>query len=54
VGWRAAGLPVVESVHPKIIARGPVHECRPLVIDRETAYGGAFKTDPADVAGAGG
>jgi len=53
-GWQAAGLPVVESVLPKLHARGPVHECRPLVVDRENAYGGAFKNSTLAVEGAGG
>jgi rhodanese-related sulfurtransferase len=53
-GWRAAGLPVVESVRPKVDGRGPVRECRPLVVDRENAYGGAFKNSAVDVEGAGG
>ena len=53
-GWRAAGLPVVESVHAKVHARGPVHECRPIVVDREHAYGGAFKDSTVAVEGAGG
>jgi rhodanese-related sulfurtransferase len=53
-GWRDAGHPVVPSEHAKVHARGPVIECRPLIVDRERAYGGAFKDRPADVAGAGG
>ena len=53
-GWRAAGLPVVESVQAKTITQGPVADARPLVVDRERAYGGAFKDQPADVEGAGG
>jgi rhodanese-related sulfurtransferase len=53
-GWRAAGLPVVESVHAKVHARGPVRECRPVIVDREHAYGGAFKRKPVDGEGAGG
>ena len=53
-GWRAAGLPVVESRHAKVQGRGPVTECRPIVVDREKAYGGAFKGKPVDGEGAGG
>jgi len=53
-GWRAAGLRVTESVHARVHARGPVRECRPLIVDRETAYGGAFRDAPTDTAGAGG
>ena len=53
-GWRAAGLPVVPSVSPKTHARGPVRECRPVIVDREHAYGGAFKGKPVDGEAAGG
>lgn len=53
-GWQAAGLPVVESVHAKVHARGPVRECRPIIVDREHAYGGAFKGTAVAVEGAGG
>ena len=53
-GWRAAGLPVVESVHAKVHARGPVRECRPVIVDRENAYGGAFRERPVDSESAGG
>ena len=53
-GWQAAGHQVMESVDPKVIGRGPVRECRPLIVDREHAYGGAFRTDPNGVEGAGG
>jgi rhodanese-related sulfurtransferase len=53
-GWRAAGLPVVASVRPRLHARGPVIECRPLVVDRDRAYGGAFRGKPVDGEGAGG
>jgi rhodanese-related sulfurtransferase len=53
-GWQAAGLPVVESIHPKVHARGPVHECRPVIVDTEHAYGGAFKNSTLGVEGAGG
>jgi rhodanese-related sulfurtransferase len=53
-GWRAAGLSVVESVHARVHTRGPVHECRPIVVDTEHAYGGAFKDAKHAVEGAGG
>jgi rhodanese-related sulfurtransferase len=53
-GWRAAGLPVVPSVRAKVHARGPVRECRPVIVDRERAYGGAFSGRPDDGEGAGG
>jgi rhodanese-related sulfurtransferase len=53
-GWQAAGLPVVESIRPKTHARGPVHECRPLIVDRENAYGGAFREAALSSESAGG
>jgi rhodanese-related sulfurtransferase len=53
-GWRSAGLEVVESIQPKLQTRGPVIECRPLIVDRENAYGGAFKGKPVDGEAAGG
>lgn len=53
-GWRAAGLDVIESTHAKVQGRGPVIECRPIVVDRENAYGGAFKGKPVDTEAAGG
>jgi rhodanese-related sulfurtransferase len=53
-GWLAAGLPAVPSVHAKVHGRGPVRECRPVIVDRETAYGGVFKGKPVDGEGAGG
>jgi len=53
-GWRAAGLPVVPSVLAKVHARGPVRECRPIIVDRERAYGGAFSGEAIDGEGAGG
>ena len=53
-GWVSAGLPVVPSVHARVHARGPVRECRPIIVDREHAYGGAFKSRPIDGEAAGG
>lgn len=53
-GWKDAGFDVVESRSPRVHTRGPVVECRPLVVDRENAYGGAFRGNPVDVEGAGG
>lgn len=53
-GWRAAGLSTISSPKAKVHARGPVIECRPLIVDRERAYNGAFKGKPSDVEGAGG
>ena len=53
-GWRTAGLPVVESIHAKTHGRGPVRECRPVIVDRENSYGGAFREKPTDSESAGG
>ena len=53
-GWKAAGLPVVPSSGAKAHTQGEFIECRPVVVDRERAYGGAFKGKPRDVEGAGG
>ncbi len=53
-GWRAVGHPTVESIQARIEARGPVVECRSIVVDRETAYGGAFKNSTTSVESAGG
>jgi rhodanese-related sulfurtransferase len=53
-GWRTAGHEVVESVQAKLQTQGPVIECRPVVVDRENAYGGAFKGKPVDGEAAGG
>ena len=53
-GWREAGLPVTPSVKPKLHAQGPVIECRPIVVDTERAYGGAFKRSGENTESAGG
>ncbi|MCP4641307.1 MAG: rhodanese-like domain-containing protein [bacterium] len=53
-GWWDSGNPVVESPHAKVHTRGPVHNCRPIIVDRNEAYGGAFKDTPQNVEGAGG
>jgi rhodanese-related sulfurtransferase len=53
-GWQEAGFEVVESTKAKVHARGEVKDVRPLVVDRDRAYGGAFKGKPEDVGGAGG
>jgi len=53
-GWRTAGLPVVESVPDRVHTHGPVMEVRPLVVDRENAYGGAFRGKATHTEGAGG
>jgi rhodanese-related sulfurtransferase len=52
--WTAAGFDIVESPHPRLVTRGPVVECRSVIVDRETAYGGVFKTASTSVEGAGG
>lgn len=53
-GWRAAGHEVKASVNAKVHAHGEFIECRSIVVDWETAYGGAFKTTSQEVGGAGG
>ena len=54
-GWKSAGHPIVQSPAAKKIAQGPVIECRPIIVNTETAYGGAFKTTKQDdIGGAGG
>ncbi len=53
-GWAAAGGAVVESVDAKVHTRGEVLEVRSLVVDRERAYGGAFRDHPTDNTSAGG
>jgi rhodanese-related sulfurtransferase len=53
-GWRSAGHEVVASVSAKIMAQGPVIDCRPVIVDRENAYGGAFNSKPVDGEAAGG
>lgn len=53
-GWQEAGFSLISSSNAKVHTRGPVIEIRPVIVDRERAYGGAFKGKPADVEGAGG
>jgi 3-mercaptopyruvate sulfurtransferase SseA len=53
-GWEAAGHPVIPSASAKTHTQGPVEEVRPIVVDRDKAYGGAFKDKPKDSEGAGG
>lgn len=53
-GWQEAGRAVMKSANPKSHTWGPVQDCRPIVVDRERAYNGAFLGDPRDVEGAGG
>lgn len=53
-GWVSAGHPLVESPFAKVQARGPVVECRPIVVDTKNAYGGAFAHTSDAVESAGG
>ena len=53
-GWRAAGLPVVPSAGAKAHTQGEFLQVRPIVVNRDNAYGGAFKGKPIDTEGAGG
>ena len=53
-GWREAGHPVIPSTDAKAHTRGEFLNVRPVVVDRESAYGGAFKGKPVDGEGAGG
>ena len=52
--WTSSGFELVESPHARLQTQGPVIEVRPVVVDRETAYGGAFKNASTSVEGAGG
>ncbi len=53
-GWQEAGHEAVESTHARVHARGPVIHCRPVIVDRDNAYGGVFRGAPSQVEGAGG
>lgn len=53
-GWKAAGHPVVPSTDAKAHTRGEFLNVRPVVVNREKAYGGAFSGKPVDGEGAGG
>jgi len=53
-GWKSAGMQVKESIDARKHARGPVVNCRPIIVDRERAYGGAFKSVNMEMEGAGG
>lgn len=54
-GWQAAGFSVIPSSNAKSHTHGEFQEVRPLVVDRENAYGGAFKNKPSEnMEGAGG
>jgi len=53
-GWLAAGHTTVISPQARLHTQGPVKEIRPVIVDREHAYGGAFRGDQASVEGAGG
>jgi len=52
-GWKRAGLPLT-SIGMRAHLQGPVRDCRPILVDREQAYGGAFKGTSDAVEGAGG
>jgi rhodanese-related sulfurtransferase len=53
-GWAEAGFEVRASKHAKLHTQGPVLDVRPLVVDRDKAYGGAFKGKPTSTEAAGG
>ena len=53
-GWWESGKTTIESAATRDHTWGPVVECRPIIVDRERAYNGAFKGDPSHVEGAGG
>ena len=53
-GWLSSGHNSIESPNARVHTRGPVKDVRPVVVDRENSYGGAFKGDPSNVEGAGG
>ena len=53
-GWLEAGHTVQESVGAKTHTWGPVADCRPIIVDRDNAYNGIFRTTSTSVEGAGG
>ena len=53
-GWQAAGHVAVPSVNAKVVTQGEYLNVRSLVVDRDRAYGGAFRGRPADTSVAGG
>ena len=53
-GWRSAGNAAIASPPGKEHTFGPVTDIRPVIVDRKTAYAGAFAGDPTEVEGAGG
>jgi rhodanese-related sulfurtransferase len=53
-GWEAAGHEVIPSPHAKLHTQGEVQDCRSIVVDRDKAYGGAFKGKPTETEAAGG
>lgn len=54
-GWTAAGHELIQSTHHKSHTHGDVKDVRPLTVDRDNAYGGAFNDKPnEDMGGAGG
>lgn len=54
LGWQKAGNPVVASVKAKVHTHGEFRDCRSVIVDTETAYGGAFQDSQSGVEGAGG
>jgi rhodanese-related sulfurtransferase len=53
-GWHEAGHIAIPSPSARVHTHGPARDCRPLIVDRERAYGGAFKNSTLNVEGAGG
>jgi len=53
-GWLSAGNDAVESVNAKTHTHGEVEDVRPVVVDREKAYGGAFLDSRKNTESAGG
>ena len=52
--WQEAGLEVVTSPNARLHTHGPSLDVRPVIVDRENAYGGVFKNTTLSVGGAGG
>ena len=53
-GWVESGNFLEISNKAKTHTHGPVTDCRPIIVDRTRAYGGAFNTKPTETEGAGG
>jgi rhodanese-related sulfurtransferase len=52
--WRRAGHSAIQSAVTRTHTWGPVTECRPIIVDRDRAYNGAFRGEQLEVEGAGG